>query len=92
MFKRLMVSTGALVLFALPAFPQTNPTGTISGKIEDQQGLAIPGAVVTAQSPVLQGSRAATTSANGDYILPCLPGDYIVGSSPASRPPSTWPG
>ncbi len=79
MLRRLMATTGALVLSALPAISQTNPTGTISGKIEDQQGLAIPGAVVTAQSLVLQGSRAATSSANGDFILPFLPpGDYTV--------------
>jgi hypothetical protein len=74
-----MATSGALVLWALPAFPQTNPTGTVSGKVEDQQGLALPGAVVTAQSSVLQGSRTATSSANGDYILPFLPpGDYTV--------------
>jgi len=79
MFKRLFVLASALVLLALPAFSQTNPTGTISGKIVDQQGLAVPGAVVTAQSPVLQGTRSATTSVNGDYIIPFLPpGEYTV--------------
>jgi hypothetical protein len=80
MFRnRLFVLAGALVLLALPAFPQTNPTGTISGKIVDQQGLAVPGAQVTVQSPVLQGTRSATSSVNGDYIIPFLPpGDYTV--------------
>ena len=77
--KRLAVLAAALLFAALPAFSQTNPTGTISGKVVDQQGLPLPGVVVTATSPALQGSRTATTSANGDYILPFLPsGQYTV--------------
>src|SRR6266849_1057274 len=56
---------------------QGNPTGTISGHVVDPDGLVVPGATVTAKSPVLQGSRTAATSANGDYIIPFLPaGDY----------------
>jgi hypothetical protein len=77
--KRLAAFAAALLLTALPAFSQTNPTGTISGKVVDQQGLPLPGVAVTATSPALQGSRSATTSANGDYILPFLPsGQYTV--------------
>jgi hypothetical protein len=72
----------AATVFALAAgvlSAQTIPTATISGKVVDQQGLAVPGATVTAQSPVLQGARTAITSANGDYILPFLPaGQYAV--------------
>lgn len=79
MSKRLFAAAGALALAALPAFSQTNPTGTISGRVVDPQGLALPGVGVTAQSSTLQGSRTATTSANGDYILAFLPpGDYTV--------------
>jgi hypothetical protein len=77
--NRLFALASALVLLALPAFSQTNPTGTISGKIVDQQSLAVPGAIVTVQSPALQGTRSATSSVNGDYIIPFLPpGDYTV--------------
>ena len=58
---------------------QGNPTGTVSGHVVDQAGLAVPGATVTASSPALQGVRTATTSENGDYIIPFLPaGDYDV--------------
>ena len=58
---------------------QGNPTGTISGHVADSAGLSVPGATVTVSSPVLQGVRTATTSANGDYIIPFLPaGDYDV--------------
>jgi hypothetical protein len=69
----------AVLLAAVPLRAQTNPTGTISGKVTDQDGLPTPGATVTVQSPALQGTRSATTSANGDYIVPFLPaGDYEV--------------
>ena len=79
MSKRLFALAGALTLVALPGFTQTNPTGTLSGKVTDTQGLAVPGAVVSVQSPVLQGMRTATTSSNGDYIVPFLPpGDHTV--------------
>ncbi|PYR26320.1 MAG: hypothetical protein DMF98_09410, partial [Acidobacteria bacterium] len=58
---------------------QGNPTGTVSGHVVDQAGLAVPGATVTASSPALQGVRTATTSENGDYIIPFQPaGDYEV--------------
>jgi outer membrane receptor for ferrienterochelin and colicin len=73
------------LFFAAAAFPaatvfaQTTPTGTLTGQVSDQEGLALPGVSVTVTSPALQGSRSATTSANGDYIVPFLPaGDYLV--------------
>src|SRR4029453_11105937 len=66
-------------VIASSAAAQGNPTGAISGRVVDPGGLAVPGALVTAASPGLQGTRAATTSANGDYIIPFLPpGDYTV--------------
>jgi outer membrane receptor for ferrienterochelin and colicin len=70
----------ALVLLAAgPAFAQGNPTGTISGKVIDNQGLALAGVAVSVTSPSLQGTRTVTTSINGDYIIPFLPaGDYTV--------------
>jgi len=58
---------------------QTMPTGTLTGKVTDPSGLALPGASVTVTSPALQGFRNAVTSANGDYALPFLPpGEYSV--------------
>ena len=69
----------AFALLAATAFAQGNPTGAISGQVSDPDGLALPGVTVTAVSPVLQGTRTAVTSANGDYIIPFLPpGDYTV--------------
>ena len=76
---KIVALLAAVLLAAVPLRAQTNPTGTISGKVVDQDGLAVPGASVTVQSPALQRSRSATTSANGDYIIPFLPsGDYEV--------------
>ncbi len=67
------------ITFAIPAFSQGNPTGTISGHVTDPGGLSMPDARVRVSSTVLQGQRNAVTSANGDYILPFLPpGEYTV--------------
>ena len=61
------------------AFAQGNTTGSISGRITDQQGGVLPGVAVTATSPHLQGSRTAITSEHGDYLLAFLPpGEYSV--------------
>jgi outer membrane receptor for ferrienterochelin and colicin len=77
--KRSIWLAAGLAIVALPAFSQTNPTGTISGRLTDQQGLAMAGASVTVDSPALQGSRSVVTSSNGDYVVPFLPpGDYKI--------------
>ena len=68
----------ALLLSPPPAVGQT-PTGTLTGRVVDQSGLAIPGATVSVTSPNLQGTRTTVTSANGDFILPSLPaGSYTI--------------
>src|SRR5688572_22590680 len=72
------VAVVGVILTAAPAAAQST-NGTISGRVVDAQGLAVPGVTVTATSPNLQGSRETVTSANGDYILPLLPsGAYTV--------------
>jgi hypothetical protein len=76
-FRTVLVVIG-LVALAAGASAQTT-TGTISGRVIDSQGLAVPGATVTATSTNLQGAREVVTSANGDYILTLLPsGAYTV--------------
>jgi outer membrane receptor for ferrienterochelin and colicin len=78
---RLMVAAFVLLTVAASAAAQTT-TGTISGRVIDVQGGALPGATVTAKSPNLQGSRETVTSANGDYILSGLPsGPYAISVS-----------
>ncbi len=67
-----------VIFTAAPAAAQST-TGTISGRVVDAQGLALPGVTVTATSPNLQGTRETVTSENGDYILTLLPsGPYRV--------------
>ena len=54
-------------------------TGTISGRIVDSQGLALPGVTVTVAGPNLQGSLTVVSTGNGDYIVPRVPpGTYTV--------------
>ncbi len=67
----LLLSLGS----ALPA--QT--TGSIVGRVTDEQGGVLPGVTVEAQSPALQGSRTAVTDGTGNYRLTLLPpGVYNV--------------
>ncbi len=50
---------------------------TLEGTVSLADGTPAPGALVTISSPALQGTRSATTQANGSYILRGLPpGDY----------------
>ena len=62
-----------------PAFAQGVQTGTIRGVVKDQQGLAVPGATITATSPALQGARTAVSDTTGLYSLTALPpGEYTL--------------
>lgn len=75
---RIVLALVVVLAIAAAAAAQTT-TATISGRVLDGQGGALPGAIVTAKSPNLQGSRETVTSANGDYILTGLPsGPYTV--------------
>src|SRR4051812_12389314 len=61
------------------AHAQGVQTGTIRGIVHDEQGLAVPGVMVTVTSPALQGPRSAVTDSTGGYTLPNLPpGPYSV--------------
>lgn len=77
---RLAFCAALLCLFVpSAAAAQGTPTGTISGRVTSNDGLSLPGATVTATSPVLQGERIAVTTENGDFLLAFLPpGEYVV--------------
>jgi hypothetical protein len=71
------------LLSAAAPFLTTNAaaqtTGSIVGRVTDEQGGALPGATVEARSPALQGSRIATSDASGAFRLALLPpGQYSV--------------
>src|SRR3954451_4750273 len=68
----------AMVVVAGTVSAQTT-SGTITGRVIDNQSLSVPGVTVTVEGPNLQGALSAVTSENGDYILPQLPpGSYTV--------------
>src|SRR5947207_5235188 len=71
--------TGLAVLITAAMARAQSTTGTLTGRVVDGQGLALPGVSVTAESPNLEGSRTTTTSETGDYVLTLLPsGPYAV--------------
>jgi hypothetical protein len=60
------------------AFGQGIPTATLTGHVTTALS-PLPGVVVTAKAPTLQGARTTVTSANGDYAFNNLPpGEYTV--------------
>jgi outer membrane receptor protein involved in Fe transport len=59
------------------AAAQEATTGTISGRVVDAQGLAIPGATVTVTGQ--QGEKTVATGEEGEFLLPyVIPGAYTV--------------
>jgi hypothetical protein len=65
------VSCLALCLVGAVASAQT--TGEIYGRVTDNSGATVPGAVVTLTSPVLLQPLSAATSSSGLYRFPSVP-------------------
>ena len=54
-------------------------TGEIKGKVRDENGAGLPGVEITASGPALQGVRAVSSTADGDFLFPLLPvGTYTL--------------
>ena len=86
--RRRLPMLALLVWFTGAVWAQT--TGTVAGKVTDEAGGALPGVVVEAKGPALQGSRATTTGADGRYRLTLLPpGQYTVSFSLTSYRPES---
>ena len=67
------------LLFGAGIAAQGVQTGELIGVVTSSDGLALPGATVTAQSPALQGLQTVVTDTNGAYALRALPpGQYQV--------------
>jgi hypothetical protein len=77
--RRYLIGAAVFVLLAcVSAFAQQT-TGTITGRVVDQQGAAIPGVTVTAKSATTGFTRTETSDAEGVYRLQALPvGIYEV--------------
>ena len=68
-----------LLACSATSFAQGVQTGTIRGTVKDQQGLALPGATVTATSPALQGERTVVSDTEGNFLLRAMPpGSYSL--------------
>lgn len=65
-----------MLVLAAEALAQVG-AGALAGVVVDQAGAAVPGATVTATSVRTSVSRAATTSADGGFLIPgLLPSEY----------------
>lgn len=48
-------------------------TGTITGKLTDEEGISLPGASVTLSGPSIMGTLYYTTAVTGDFRFPAVP-------------------
>ena len=77
-FRFLAAALVIALVSVSPAFAQ-GTNGLVEGTVLDQQGLPLPGVVVTATSASTGFSRSATTDSGGTYRIPGLPvGVYDV--------------
>ena len=74
--RRLSICALLLSLASAPAALAQSPS--ITGRIADPQGAAVPGATVTAQSPALETSTTVTSDGAGTYALVLAPGTYTL--------------
>src|SRR5881397_137689 len=77
--KRHLIGSGFLLLLACASALAQQTTGTVTGRVTDQQGAAMPGVTVTARSPSTGFTRTETSDSEGLYRLNALPvGNYEV--------------
>jgi len=76
---RTFLRAAVVLLLGCTAAAAQQTTGTITGRVVDQQGAAVPGATVTAKSPSTGFTRTEVSDAEGVYRLAALPvGVYEV--------------
>lgn len=68
----------ALCMLAVGAYAQ-NITGSMAGRVVDQQGASVPNATVTVTEPAKKITVSTKTNGEGDfYVAGLLPGNYTV--------------
>jgi outer membrane receptor protein involved in Fe transport len=67
------VLAGASLLWLTAGMAPAQTTGSIAGRVTDPSGVPLAGAAVEATSPSLQGTRTATTGADGTFRFAGLP-------------------
>ncbi|MGH9163267.1 MAG: TonB-dependent receptor domain-containing protein [Vicinamibacteraceae bacterium] len=74
------VALAALCALASTAVAQETG-GTITGRITDPQGAALPGVSVTLRNEATNASLDTTTGNEGSYVIPFVPiGRYVLGA------------
>src|SRR5471030_1287505 len=77
--RRYFGAVAALLLFGVATVFAQQTTGTVTGRVLDQQGAAVPGSTVTAKSATTGFTRTEISDAEGVYRLSALPvGVYDV--------------
>src|SRR4051812_4706124 len=77
--RRQLVGAAMLVLLTCASVFAQGTNGTVTGRVVDQQGSAVPGATVTAKSATTGFTRAEVSDSEGVYRLSALPvGIYDV--------------
>ena len=71
--KRHLFGAVAILLLTCASVFAQQTTGTVTGRILDQQAAAIPGSTVTAKSPSTGFTRSEVSDAEGVYRLAALP-------------------
>lgn len=78
----------SLLLLLVPSLLLAQTTGSINGKVTDEEGTAIAGAVVTATSLDSGLEREVKTDRNGNYVVALLPvGNWTVTITAAGMQP-----
>src|SRR5579872_1221591 len=77
--KRHLYGAVTFVLLSCASAFAQQTTGSVSGRVVDQQGAAVPGATVTAKSTATGFTRNETSDAEGVYRVSALPvGTYDI--------------
>jgi len=79
MIKKKIALFFIVLLLSLFGQVQAKETGEIHGRVQDENGVGLPGVEIRATSPSLQGMRTILSSKNGDFHFPLLPvGNYTL--------------
>jgi hypothetical protein len=79
LFRALVTTVLALLVFAAGAYAQGDARATLTGIVTDPSGAAIPGATVRAVNIANNAIKEAQTTAAGVYTIPYLdPGVYTI--------------
>lgn len=65
----------AVVLVGATLSTLSQEVGLVSGRVTDERGVPLKGALVTLSGPRIQGSQEATTDRDGRYWFPAVPGN-----------------